>query len=110
MACYESVLSPVKSHTDRNSPTCVILCTSRAGSIGDSSCLYAANVDGHGSIDKGDPFRLYNKEGRYIWKNKDVIMATLRVGDIVKYRVERNQYVYVEKTGSRMVSYLWSLE
>lgn len=102
MAFSKRVSSPLKPHTDRNSPTCVILCTSRAGFDGDTSCLYAANVDNYGSIGKGNPFRLSNREGRYIWKNKDVRMATLRVGDIVKYHVERSQYVYDEKTGTRM--------
>ena len=107
MASYKCVLLPSESQIDRN---CIILCISKASSKGDTSCLYAANMDNYDSITRGNPFRLTNKEGLYLWNNHEISMARLRVGVIAKYRIVGNQCVYVEKTKKLWVSYLLPLE
>ena len=110
MASYERASLPVRSRNEGNSRTCVILCISKAGYEGDTSCLYAAKVDDDGSLGRGDPFRLTNNQGRYIWNNNEISMLRIRVGDIVKCHVAGNQYVYDVKTSKRMVSYHLPLE
>ena len=98
-----SVLTPI----DQNSLTCVILCIARAGHDGDKSRLCAAKLDQDGptySIGRGNPFYLANEEKGFPWTNMYIRKAMLRVGDIAKYHIEENQFVYDEKTGSRMVN------
>ena len=106
MACYTCDSSPPESRIDRN---CIVLCISKASFKGDTSCVYAAHLDNDDSIGRGNPFRL-TKEGLYIWSNCDISLAKLRRGVVAKYRIVENQYVYVETTGKRWVSYLLRLE
>ena len=85
-----------------NFPTyAVIVSLSKPSS--DTSFVYACRLANDGSIDKGNPFCLSNKEKRYIWNNGDASIEKLQVGVIATYRIIQNRFVYEENTGEIMV-------
>ena len=90
------------SQTELNPPICVILCISKESS--DTSVLYACEVDNDGSIGSGNPFPLANTKELQVWKNRDISMEGLHVHDVIKYRFRGNKFVFIAKTGLKMVS------
>ena len=85
-----SVLSPVSpgNKDDDDSPNiilkCVILATSKANSHGQTSIIYASKLSKDDAIE-GNPFRVYNRQGRYIWDNRELMKYRIRVGSVLKY-------------------------
>lgn len=90
------------SQTHLNPPICVILCISKKSF--DTSVLYACEVDNDGSIASGNPFPLANKKELQVWENRDISMEGLHVHDVIKYRFRRDKFVFIAKTGGKMVS------
>ena len=90
------------SQTHLNPPNCVVFCISKESS--DTSVLYACEVDNDGSIGSGNPFPLANKKELELWENRDISMEGLHVHDVLKYRFRRDKFVFIAKTGEKMVS------
>lgn len=90
------------SQTDLNSLTGVINCISEESP--DTSFLYACKLDNDGSIASGNPFPLANKKELQVWENRDISMEGLHVRDVIKYRFRRDKFVFIAKTGGKMVS------
>lgn len=92
------------SKIDLNPSICVILSISKASFEGNTSVLYASKVENDGSISRGNPFPLANKEELHLWRNSDISKEGLRVYDVIKYRWSRNKFVFIGKTDQKMVS------
>ena len=89
------------TQTDLNTLIGVITCISEESP--DTSFLYACELDNDGSIARGNPFPLANKKELQVWENRDISMEGLHVHDVIKYRFRRDKFVFIAKTGGKMV-------
>lgn len=101
MSCDVEML-PVKKR-----PRCAVVITlSKAHDQGHTSCvscLRLRKADKERNHVTGNPFRLFDKCGRYIWKNIDIRNAGIEEGSIIVVDTEK---MFVETTKERMVSFL----
>lgn len=101
MSC-DVEMPPVK-----NWPRCaVVIALSKAHDQGHTSCvfcLWLRRADKEGYHVTGIPFRLFDKCGRYIWKNIDIRDAGIERGSII---VVDEKKMFVKTTKERMVSFL----
>ena len=80
---------------------CVISGIARADSSG--SVIYGMNLSKDERIE-GQPFRLHQENGPYIWPNERIAAEKLRQRSIVKYQVFGDISTYLECTKRSMVS------
>ena len=90
------------SQTDLNPLTGFI--TSISKKTSHTSFLCACELDNDGSIASGNPFPLANKKELQVWENRDISMEGLHVRDVIKYCFRRDKFVFIAKTGGKMVS------
>ena len=83
----------------------VLICLSKACNDSDKTFLYMWKLEDH-RIGEGDPVQLINpRGGMNAWTNTDVRRENLSFGEIVKFRIVENKYIYNGKTRKRkMVS------
>ena len=98
-----SVFRPVDGENNTIIPCCVVIATAKANSNGQTSVIYAVKLNRSDGIE-GDPFRLSNRGGRYIWINDTIHKERIKVGSIVKYREFGDLFIYEGNTKKRMVS------
>ena len=85
----------------------VVICVSKAIDESDKSLLYVSKLEDE-QIGEGDPVQLIDpRSGMNLWSNIDLWRKHLSFGEIVKFRIVENKYVYDGKAGKKkMVSYL----
>ena len=95
------------SRDPKSSEEGVLICISKANDDIDRSFLYVSKLEGN-RIGQGNPVHLGNpRSGMDLWRNADVFREKLRLGAVIKFRIEENKYVYDGKTERKvMVSYL----
>lgn len=102
MSCDADVeMLPVKKR-----PRCAVVITlSKAHDQGHTSCVFCLRLrrDKERIHVTGNPFRLFDKRGLYIWKNIDIRNAGIEEGSII---VVDTKKMFVKTTKERMVSFL----
>lgn len=100
MSCDVEML-PVKKRPRR----AVVITLSKAHDQGHTSCVFCLRLrrDKERIHVTGNPFRLFNKRGLYIWKNIDIRNAGIEEGSII---VVDTKNMFVRTTKERMVSFL----
>lgn len=95
------------STADSRSGEGVVICVSKAIDESDKSLLYVSKLEDK-QIGEGNPVSLINpRSGMNLWRNTDLWRRQLSFGEIVKFRIVENKYVYDGKAGrKKMVSYL----
>ena len=83
-----------------------VVCALAQGSHqGDSSLAYCLPLESVGSDEglrvAGEPFRLHNRSGRYIWGNEQLRNEGITCGAVVIYQ---NSFFYSGNTEKKMVS------
>ena len=100
MSCDTEML-PVKKRT-----RCAVIALSKAHDHGHTSCVYCLKIrrdKERNPVVKGNPFRLFDPSGLYIWKNDDLREASIEEGSIII--VDQNKK-FVKNTKENMVSFL----
>ena len=100
----------VSSPSDRGScanlppitPCGVVVAIAKANSSGITSVIYVIKLDKNECIE-GDPFRLCQRNGRYIWPNEILTRERIRFGSVLKYREFGDLFIYNGNTKKRMV-------
>ena len=85
----------------------VVICVSKAIDESDKSLLYVSKLEDN-QIGEGNPVQLINpRSGINLWSNIDLWRKQLSFGEIIKFRIVENKYVYDGKAGrKKLVSYL----
>ena len=84
----------------------VIICVSMATNESGKSFLYMCKIEDNG-MGEGNPVHLIKPGVRVkLWENTDLRTEKLSFGEIVRFEIVENEYLYVGKTGEKkMVSY-----
>ena len=84
-----------------------MICVSKAIDESNKSLLYVSKLENN-RIGEGNPVQLINpRAGMNPWSNMDLWRKQLSFGEIIKFRIVGNKYVYDGKAGrKKMVSYL----
>lgn len=101
MSCDTEML-PVKKRTCR----AVVITLSKAHDHGHTSCFHCLKLGRdkeRNPVVKGNPFKVFDPLGLYIWKNVDLREASIEEGSIII--VDQNKK-FVKNTKERMVSFL----
>ena len=91
----------------------VVICVSRTINVSDKSFPYMCKIEDN-QMGQGNPVHLINPKSRMnLWRNSDLRRGKLTFGEIVRFRIDENEYVYDGKTENKtMVSYgkspLWA--
>lgn len=82
----------------------VVITLSKAHDQGHTSCVFCLRLgrDKERNHVTGNPFRLFDKRLRYIWKNIDIRDAGIETGSIIVVHVNN---MFVKTTEERMVSF-----
>ncbi|XP_044170819.1 uncharacterized protein LOC122955033 [Acropora millepora] len=82
----------------------VLICLSKASDDSDKSFLYMCKLEDN-QIGEGNPVQLINPRGRMnLWRNLYLWRNELSFGEIVKFRIVENKYVYDGKTGRKKMN------
>ena len=85
----------------------VVICVSMATNESDKSFLYMCKIKDN-QMGQGNPVHLIKPGVRVkLWKNTDLRTEKLSLGEIVRFEIVENEYLYGGKTGEKkMVSYV----
>ena len=105
-ACSFSMAASAATILTSNAGKGVLICVSKATDESDKSLLFVSKLEDN-QIGEGNPVQLINPSaGMNLWENIDLRTKNLSFGEIVKFRIVENKYVYDGKTGrKKMVSY-----
>ena len=77
----------------------VVICLAKANDQGHTSLVFCLSKSG-----KTGPFRLRNRNGRYIWRNQDLRENRIEVGSVITYKRFYHGRFFTENTGNKVVS------
>ena len=87
--------------------SCIVIAIARAGFKGRTSLIYCLNYTHDGL--KGDPFRLHDRKGLYIWQNNAIRLERIRNGSVLKYLKSGSKFLYQENT-NEVEDFLFTFE